>query len=352
MMCAAAPAVDVRYEAQRQALLLGEIGRMWRYAGDIAQALACCEQGEAVLRAAGVLAGPAWARLRYQVSSFYESEGRYEEARQASQEALALFEQPVLTNMTGSEKLSSSTLPTRIERTLMGDPVDLGRTYALLGTLDYRLGQFSEALAQLNIALAIYEQYDQKREIAHVSCNIGHLHLKRGEYEPAYAALRRSLSLAERIGDGPLTSVIFMNLGELEVCAGDLSKAEEWYRKSLALAERFHDQQYLSLWNTELASILIRQGKLTEAATSIREALRIGRAMQNAPCIGAALVTLGRLRLAQATSAPHSDLRARLLLHARNDVQRALELERLEAETRTKGQQVLAQVALLLGDAG
>jgi ATP/maltotriose-dependent transcriptional regulator MalT len=158
--------------------------------------------------------------------------------------------------------------------------------------------------------------------------------------------------LAERIGDGPLTSVIFMNLGELEVCTGDLSKAEEWYRKSLALAERFHDQQYLSLWNTELASILIRQGKLTEAATSIREALRIGRAMQNAPCIGAALVTLGRLRLAQATSAPHSDLRARLLLHARNDVQRALELERLEAETRTKGQQVLAQVALLLGDAG
>src|SRR5438105_2446401 len=74
---------------------------------------------------------------------------------------------------------SSSAPLTRVERTLEGDPVNLGRTYALLGMLDYNVGQLTDSLAHLNIALTLYEQYDRQREIAHVTCNIGHVHLKR-----------------------------------------------------------------------------------------------------------------------------------------------------------------------------
>ncbi|HZU01385.1 MAG TPA: DUF6788 family protein [Ktedonobacteraceae bacterium] len=342
--------IDMHDEAQRQALLWGEIGRLWRYTGDTAQALICCERGEAVLRDAGVVTGPAWARLRYQASSFYESEGRYEEARHASQEALALFEKSPSHDTSSVAQRPSSAPPTRIERTLEGDPVDLGRTYALLGMLDYNVGQQASALAHLTSALTLYEQYDRQREIAHVTCNIGHIHLNRGEYQAAHAALRRSRSLAERIGDGPLISVIFANLAEFEVCAGNFVQAEEWYRKSLILAQRFNDRQYISLWHAELVSVLIAQGKLSEAAASASKALHMARAMRNTPCLGAALVALSNMRIAEARAIPenHAITRLRLLTHARRAVERALSLDHLYAETRIKAQEMLPRVMQLL----
>jgi len=224
--------------------------------------------------------------------------------------------------------------------------VNLGRTYALLGMLDYNVGHLDDALAHLQIALTLYEQHDRQREIAHVTCNIGHVQLKRGEYEAAHAALRRSRSLAERIGDGPLTSVIFMNLAELEVCADNLTQAEDWYRKSLVLAGRFNDRQYISLWHAGLAAVLLAQGKLSEAAASVSKALRTGRAMRNTPCIGAALVALGNVRIAQALATPahRTTTRLRLLKDARRAVERALSFDHLDAETRLQAQKTLVRV--------
>jgi hypothetical protein len=106
----------------------------------------------------------------------------------------------------------------------------------------------------------------------------------------------------------------------------------------------------MSLWHTELASVLVAQGKLSEAAASVRKALQIGRSIQNTPCIGAALVALGTVRVAQVLASPEqrTAARLRLLAHARSIVQRALSLERLEGQTRLEGQHLLTQIGQLL----
>ena len=337
---------DAQYEAQVQSLLWGEIERTWRYTGDKERARECSERSEQVLREAGVQGGPAWAKLRYQQSSLYWQQGRYEDAHAAAQEALLLFEQhPTVVQVTPR---------TRIQRTLAGDPVELGRTHALLGALANGVGKRTQALAHLNTALKIFEQYDQKRGIAHVSCNLGYVHLKKAEYELALASLQRSLRLAEQLGDAPLASVVFSNLGELVAASGgsgDLEEAEQWYKKSLVLAKRFNDREYMSRWNAGLAAVLQEQGKHDEAAACIRHALGIGRAMHNSPCIGVALLALANLRVAQAQafSKQLPKVRTRLLMHAKEDIQRVLALEGLEAETRTRSQLILAQISLLMG---
>ena len=119
--------------------------------------------------------------------------------------------------------------------------------------------------------------------------------------------------------------------------------------QSLALAQRFDDREYLSVWNAKLALVLMEQGKLAEATTCICQALRIGRAMHNTPCISVALVVLAQIRIAEASAANHlPNVRRRLLLHAKNDVQRALSLEGVESDTREKGASVLAHIELLL----
>ncbi|MFL5589024.1 MAG: DUF6788 family protein [Ktedonobacteraceae bacterium] len=338
---------DAQYEAQVQSLLWGEIERTWRYTGDKERARECSERSEQVLREAGVQGGPAWAKLRYQQSSLYWQQGRYEDAHAAAHEALLLFEQQ-------QPEVVQVTPRTRIQRTLAGDPVELGRTHALLGALANGVGKRSQALAHMNTALQIFEQYDQKRGIAHVLCNLGYMHLKKAEYELALASLQRSLSLAEQLGDAPLASVVFSNLGELVAASdnsGDLEEAEQWYKKGLVLAKRFNDREYMSRWNAGLAAVLQEQGKHDEAAACIRLALSIGRTMHNSPCIGVALLALANLRVAQAQafSKKLPKMHTRLLNHAKEDIQRVLALEGLEAETRTRSQLTLAQISLLMG---
>ena len=106
------------------------------------------------------------------------------------------------------------------------------------------------ALEHQSKALAVFEQYDDKRQIAHVSCNIGYIHLKKAEYELARKALLRSFDLADRIGDTPLLALVISNLGELAASIGNLGEAEELYRDALRRAESTEDRdrEYVCRW--------------------------------------------------------------------------------------------------------
>ncbi len=348
-------AADRSHEAQIQALLLIEIGLAWRYTGDKTRAWQCCERSEAILRQASVTGGPAWSRLSYLQSYLYRLDGRFEEALQAAQNSLVLLEEQI--SPSSHSKSSAGHTNTITQRILEGDPVNLGRVHRLIGTVAESVGQLSMALEHQGKALTLYELYDDRRQIGHVSCNIGYIHLKKAEYELARASLQRSLDIAERIGDIPLASLVTCNLAELDASVGNLTEAEERYRAILVRTESAEDRdrEYVCRWNAGFAGVLQARGKLDEAATCVKHAWTIARAMGNIPCIGLTLVALGNLRIAQATAGISSTLnelawtreRQRLLAHADADLRFALSLTHLEAETRTRGTLALARVAFL-----
>ncbi|HLZ55679.1 MAG TPA: AAA family ATPase [Ktedonosporobacter sp.] len=355
--------IEEHYEMQVRALLWSEIGWTWRNK-DRPRARSYCERGEQVLRAAHIVGGPAWARLRYQQASLNWSDGLYHEAYQGAREALVFFEQQMEDNMAiGRDARTRRILSTRISRILEGDPGHLGMTHRLLGSITNSMGRQSEVFLHLNAALALDEQYSSQREIGHAFCNLGYVHIKREEYDQAEKHLRQALDLADRIGDVPLRTVIFSNKGEIAACNGKLEEAEDWYKKALALQVNYvKDNVYMTLWNAALAIILQEQGKQEDAVACIVRALRIGRATKDLPSLGVALVALGTVRIIQAR-ATHALLlkgRLRLLKRARKDAERALTLpERvaetrprpeLEAETRTRAHLVLAQASFLLDE--
>ncbi len=257
---------------------------------------------------------------------------------------------------------------TIIIRTLEGDPVNLGRTHALLGAISNSIGQPTKALTHLNTALTIYEQYNRQREIANVSCNIGDAHLRKAEHSLAQAAFRRSLHLAERVGDVPLISVVFGNLGVLAARAGNLMEAETWFKRGITVAEQINEQIYMNIFYVYLAGVLQDKGDLAESRTNICRALKIGRAMRNNPCIGFALVSLGNMYTLQAKEAlnirtfvkRNQEIDAKTkdrqkdylyyLTRAKKILEYAVALEELEAESKIEGQLALSQIALLSGD--
>ena len=291
------PHEEFQYEAEIDALLWLEIGWTWYSTGNLALAQQCCNHGETILREAEVKTGTAWGSLRFQQSYIYWQEGKYDEAQQTAQEALKLFGEKL--QQKENSEIAASQLTATV-RTLRGDPVNLGRTNALLGAIANSIGQPTNALTHLRSALAIYEQYNCQREIANVTCNIGDAHLRKAELSLAQAAFRRSLHLAERVGDIPLISVVFGNLGVIAARAGDLLEAETWFNRGIALEEQINDQIYMNILHVYLAGVLQDKGKLLETRSNICQALKVGRAMHNNPCIGFALTALGNMYILHA----------------------------------------------------
>ncbi len=331
-------------EAQVQALLWSEVGRTWLYLGDRAKARFYYQRGEQLLHKAGVLTGFAHARLRVLQGGLFEQEGRYAEAVNAAKDALILF-QDATAQQHGLPFDSQALVPlSRIQRTLRGDQNDLGRIYMLLGSVHNSMGQLNSALAHLSTALTMFEQRNQKREIANASCNIGYISLKKAEFVLAQNAFDRSLAIVQYTGDGPISSVVFSDMGELAVCRGKLEEAENWYKRALSLAEQFHDRTYISMWNTRLAVILQMQKKSAEAIPCVVRAFKVARAIQNDLCMSHVLLALATLRILQVQHGGNK----RLLQHAYNDANRVLALPRLDAETYTRGRLVLAHALLLL----
>jgi DNA-binding SARP family transcriptional activator len=347
---------EKRYEAQLRALIWCDIGKTWHYAGESSKAKESFKHGEQELNAADILAGPAWAMIRYEESYNCWREGSLTEAINLAHTSLELFE-------------ASANIPlkfaafTRTQQTLNGDPVDLGRVYTLLGVLEITIGQSTEALNHLNAALTIYERYNRQREIAIVCTNQGDIYLKRSSYALAQTAFMRTIGIAEQVGDIPSISVGLGNLGVLAARLGNLSEAEQQYRKAVDLAEQVNDPFFMSLWRSYMTHVLLCQGKIDDAISTLYNALKIGRSMRIAPCIGLALISLGRVRLVQALS--YSSKRkdsigtskkiSRIaylsyLNRARNSLTFGLGCEGLETENKIDGQLTLAEVHLLLGN--
>jgi tetratricopeptide (TPR) repeat protein len=338
----------IHQERHLLAMFCIKIGQTWEDVGNMPQAQQCYELGEQVLQEAGSMTGTVMAYLRLRQSYIHWHQGSYEDAFLLAQEAQTLFEQAL--EKPDSEGTRSIPL-TQIQRTLVGDPVDLGRTYIVLGTITIMLGRHRDSLDHLNHALTIFEQLHCQREIAITCCNLGDLYLKRADYAQAQSMLHRSLSIAEHTGEVPLMACVLLNLGLLQTRKGSLAEAETTLRRGITLIKLLNDPYATSLLYACLATTLQEQGEVDEAGTVLCSALQISREAHMAPIIGVTLIALGQLRMEQAIGVSNmlSAARVRLLLRTRNTLQRALAIPELEAETRVEGQLTLARVMFLEG---
>ncbi len=338
---------EYQHEAQIDALLWIEIGWTWYSTGNLALAQQCCNHAETILQEAEIKVGTAWGSIRFQQSYIFWQEGRYEEAQRTAQEALKLFKDVDIAILPANEL-------TGIERTLAGNPVDIGRTHRLIAAIETTVGQLTDALSHLNTALALFEKYDRIREIANVCCNIGDIHLRKAEHELAQSFFRRALSLAEQVGDFPLKSVTYCNLGEVSSRFGLLQDSEKFFKQGIRLAEEINDHIYMNILYVDLAKVSQDQKKLADAAIFIFKALSIGRNINNTECIALALIALGNLRIAQALDGEKVHTKQNevncLLLRARKTLERALQMEGLDVETKLKGELALVQVLILIGE--
>ncbi len=72
------------------------------------------------------------------------------------------------------------------------------------------------------------------------------------------------------------------------------------FQRGIALAEQINDPVYISFWHGYLSPVLQHLGKFDEARSVFSKALKTSRAIHFAPCIGVALLALGKIRIIKA----------------------------------------------------
>jgi DNA-binding SARP family transcriptional activator/Tfp pilus assembly protein PilF len=362
---------DPKHEAQIQALIWREIGRTWSWNGDYVQAYECFARGKQVLRDANITSGAAWACVHLEQGRITWLQGNYSQARRTTLEALALLEEALQTRADFSSREADEdeqewqlgeTFQTQIERSIIGNPLEIGRAHELLGLIAANTGQYAEALEHLHRALTIFEEHDLVIAMVKVCGNLGAVYLTRTENDQAQPYMHRALELAERMGNLPTIAQVTGNLGEMSTRSGRLLQAEEWFRKSLAVGERINDPDHTSWCSVALAGTLQDLGNLQEAAECLLRSLVLARSMKSTRAIGAALIALGDLRIAQAVlacnlmgndidrSIAHIPQCRRLLQRARSTLERAVSMEELEVEASVEARLNLASAYFFLGD--
>jgi len=331
-------------EAQQRALFDCEIGKAWHYLGQSKEAQQAYMRGERRLREAGIVAGPALAKIRFEEAYDCWRQGNIEDAWRLAQEALVFFEQCVY------QGSSAEQFRTRVQRSMEGNPIDLGRVYTLLAIIEAQKGHITRSLQHLHAALGMYKQQEHLAEIAIVHMNLADLHLRLAEHVQAHAALEHACALAEKVGDLPSASVGYVNFGLLALRQGNLVHAESWCRRALQLAEQVKDPFYTSLFHSYVALTLIEQGEIDQARHFLLPALKIARVHRFAHCTGVALIVHAHLRLAQARAChDQREHSTDSLRRARRSLQHVLASDRQEVETRIEGATTLAEVLFLAG---
>ena len=338
--------------AQLQALLQFHMARTWYNREEMEQASQCCAQAEQILNRAAITDGGAWAYTYLQQSYVYWRQGFFGQARTLAQQACSLFE--VMLQQQQEDLALTDTL-SPIRRMLVGDRVGMAHAYYHLAEILTSSGQYKEALVYLNKALHIYEEQSRRRNVAIVYNDIGDIYLHLADFSQAQDFFTRGLRDAKYVGDVLLVAYITGNSGILAMRRGQLDRAEDLFKQAIMLVEQCNNLMGKLLFSPYLALLLAEQGKISQAQSILHSALLLARRLHLVPYIGYVLITLGNMRLVQATllvehASSCDETSIHLLKRARRTLEHALSFEGIDAAIHLEGCLTLLEVSWLLDE--
>src|SRR5438876_9034507 len=107
-----------------------------------------------------------------------------------------------------------------------------------LGIIAYLRGEWREALASYQLALAAYQQAGLPRGMAETQHNIGISRRALGDYRGALAAAEEAVRLGEQLGDEALSALALAGRAELHLVQGDVELAAAELGRAGASYER------------------------------------------------------------------------------------------------------------------
>jgi predicted ATPase/DNA-binding CsgD family transcriptional regulator/DNA-binding XRE family transcriptional regulator len=157
--------------------------------------------------------------------------------------------------------------------TTVGDRADevTGRAYCAAAVLAAENGDYSEAVRQAELAMAIFGPLGLKTRMTLAATVIGSANRYLGNHESARRGFERAMELRAELGDRRGMSVAINNLALLELDDGNTDRAQRLFEQSLAIKREFGEQRSIALGLANLADALIRTGQWDAAEAVLTE---------------------------------------------------------------------------------
>lgn len=154
-----------------------------------------------------------------------------------------------------------------------GDPRDVARAIAGMGTAALTLGRTDEALARLSDAVERASGLDDDWLTGMVNCNLGAIHSLQGRHEQALDHYTTALALAEKNGRPRTISSTLCFVADAHLALGRHAEATHLLRRAAELAREAEDLPLRAAGLSRLAAAEHVQGDLSSAVDTHHEAL-------------------------------------------------------------------------------
>ncbi len=206
--------------------------------------------------------------------------GRYDEAMEVAEGALAIF-----------------------EKELGAEDARVGMALSNLALLHSIRGDYARAESYGLRALSIVEKTSgaESAAVATLLNNLGDLYREWGDYTRAEPLMQRAAKIDEAVlgREHPGYAIDLMNLGKLYMAKGDASRAEEFYQRGLAIFEKAHGTMHVDVATAlnQLSNLHQELGEYAKAEPLLRRALAIYEKELGAehPYVGTLLANMASL---------------------------------------------------------
>jgi len=156
----------------------------------------------------------------------------------------------------------------------------MGSVLGNMGNAYYRKGDYDMSLDYMKKALAIDEEIDDKKGIAHYIGNIALIHYAKGDLDKALNYLERSIGIKEEMGNKSALAVSLSNLGVLyQNEKGYYDKAMVYYERSLAISEELGDKDQIGRCLGNIGSVYSDKGDYDKALNYLERSLALSEEM-------------------------------------------------------------------------
>lgn len=196
--------------------------------------------------------------------------GRWEDADDAYQQALALSEE-------------------------LGDLSGQAQACIAIGELRRKRGRYGEATPWYKKGRALSEQQGDQAGVAKVLICAGTLANQQGDPDAAVTLYEQSLAIRRRLDDQPNMANALNNLGVVARSRGDYARARGYQEEALAIRRALRDRWAIAFSLNNLGNVALDEGKYSEARAYLQEAVALQREIGDKWAIGNALNNLGNV---------------------------------------------------------
>lgn len=169
------------------------------------------------------------------------------------------------------------------------------RTLLKLSLLQLRHSAFALAVENLTEGLHLAHQIEDARLIGRYLNNRGRAYRELGEWEQALADMQAAATIARGSDDKWLLVTTLASLADIFIVSGEFEQAQQCLEESLPLARVLDQQASLTDVLTFLGILAARQGKIKEAVQYWEEDLQRARVAKHRVYIARALLNLATL---------------------------------------------------------